>query len=206
MSLYSKYLFPLILESVMTQKAFIKPRRETLSPVKGRVLEIGFGTGVNLHHYPNQVKKLVTLDTNPAMHRRAQERVRETGIEVEHHTLSAERLPFDGASFDYVVSTLTLCSIPDVQKALKEIRRVLKLGGELVFLEHGLSREPHIARWQHRIDPAWRLVGDGCHLNRDASAEVQQAGLKLTRIRNFYLPRTAKIAGYMYLGAAQRED
>jgi ubiquinone/menaquinone biosynthesis C-methylase UbiE len=188
----------------MDQGVFRRVRREALAPVGGRVLEIGLGTGLNLPFYPEGIRRIVGVDSNPGVARLAQRRALEHGIEVEHHQLSAEQLPFDAASFDTVVSTFTLCSIPDVQKALAEVRRVLRPQGEFVFLEHGLSPEPAVARWQRRINPAWKVVGDGCHLDRDTTGEVRRSGLELQRVRNFYLPKTLKFVGYMYLGAARK--
>lgn len=188
----------------MTQKVFRRLRREALSSVHGRVLEIGFGTGINLDYYPPGIESIVAVDSNPGVATLAARRAAATGIDVEHHPLSAERLPFDSGSFDTVVSTFTLCSIPDLQRALAEVRRVLRSGGELVFLEHGLSPDPGVARWQRRLNPAWKVVGDGCHLDRDTSVELRRSGLKIDHVRNFYLPKSLKFAGYMYLGAAQR--
>jgi ubiquinone/menaquinone biosynthesis C-methylase UbiE len=204
MSLYRHHVFPWVLDRVMDQGVFRRVRREALAPVGGRVLEIGFGTGLNLAFYPEGIRRIVGVDSNPGVARLARQRAAEHGIEVEHHHLSAEQLPFDAASFDTVVSTFTLCSIPDVQKALAEVRRVLRPQGEFIFLEHGLSPEPAVARWQRRINPAWKVVGDGCHLDRDTTEEVRRSGLELRRVRNFYLPKTLKFAGYMYLGAAQK--
>jgi ubiquinone/menaquinone biosynthesis C-methylase UbiE len=204
MSLYRHHVFPWILDRVMDQGVFRRVRREALAPVGGRVLEIGLGTGLNLAFYPEGIRRVVGVDSNPGVARLARQRALEHGIEVEHHPLSAEQLPFDAASFDTVVSTFTLCSIPDVQKALAEVRRVLRPQGEFVFLEHGLSPDPAVARWQRRINPAWKRLADGCHLDRDATGELRQSGLELERLRNFYLPKTMKFVGYMYLGAARK--
>lgn len=206
MGLYRQHLFPWALELVMTQKAFRPLRREALAPVRGRILEIGFGTGVNLHHYPGHVRELIGVDSNPGVARRAQRRAAEAGINVEHHPLSAESLPFADGSFDWVVSTFTLCSIADVQAALAEVRRVLKPGGGFVFLEHGLSPDPGVARWQRRLEPLWKPLADGCHLTRDATAEVCAAGFEVARVRNQYLKDAPSIAGYLYLGLAHRKD
>jgi ubiquinone/menaquinone biosynthesis C-methylase UbiE len=204
MGLYRHHVFPWVLEAVMNRRVFRRLRREALSPAGGRILEIGFGTGVNLGYYPDGTHRVVGVDSNPGVAPIARRRATAHGIEVEHHQLSAEHLPFDTASFDTVVSTFTLCSIPDVQRALAEVRRVLRPGGEFVFLEHGLSPEPAVARWQRRFNPAWKLVGDGCHLDRDATEEVRRSGLAIERVRNFYLPKSPRFAGYMYLGAAKR--
>ncbi len=206
MGLYRHYLFPWALERVMTQRKFRPLRREVLAPVRGRILEIGFGTGVNLHHYPGHVRELIGVDSNPGVASRARRRAAEAGIEVEHHPLSAESLPFADATFDWVVSTFTLCSIPDVQAALAEARRVLKPGGGLVFLEHGLSPDAEVARWQRRLEPFWKPLADGCHLTRNAAAEVEAAGFALAQVRNQYLEHAPRVAGYLYLGLARRGD
>ncbi len=204
MAIYREHVFPWVLEFVMTRKVFRRYRREALAPASGRVLEIGFGTGINLEFYPPAVQEIVAVDDNPGVAARAVPRIRDSGVEVEHHRLSAESLPFDRASFDTVVSTFTLCSIPDLQAALGEVRRVLKHGGEFLFLEHGLSPDPGVALWQRRLDPAWQVVGDGCHLDRNTTAEIRHAGFEVERVRNFYLPKSLRFAGYMYLGAAHR--
>ena len=188
----------------MNQRVFRRLRREALSPAAGRILEIGFGTGINLGYYPEGTHRVIGVDSNPGVARMARRRAAAHGIEVEHHQLSAEQLPFDAASFDTVVSTFTLCSIPDVQRALAEVRRVLRPDGEFIFLEHGLSPDPPVARWQRRINPVWKVVGDGCHLDRDTTDEVRRSGLEIERLRNFYLPKSLKFAGYMYLGAATK--
>ena len=204
MSLYRHHVFPWVLELVMNQRVFRKLRREVLAPAAGRVLEIGFGTGINLPYYPQATRRIVGVDSNPGMTRLARRRAGAAHIEVEHHPLSAEALPFDDHSFDTVVSTFTLCSIPDLQQALAEVKRVLKPGGEFLYLEHGLSPDAGVARWQRRLNPAWKVVGDGCHLDRDPTAELGRAGFGIDRVRNFYLPHGARFAGYMYLGAARR--
>ena len=188
----------------MNQRVFRRLRREALSPATGRVLEIGFGTGINLDYYPAGTRQVVGVDSNPGVARLAQRRAARAGIVVEHHALSAEELPFGAAGFDTVVSTFTLCSIPDLQRALAEVRRVLKPGGRLLFVEHGLSPDPGVARWQRRLNPAWQFVGDGCHLDRNATEEIRRSGLAIERVRNFYLPHRARFAGYMYLGAARK--
>lgn len=204
MSLYRHHVFPWVLELVMNQRVFRKLRREVLAPADGRVLEIGFGTGINLPYYPPGTRRLVGVDSNPGVSRLASRRAATSHIEVEHHQLSAEALPFETSSFDTVVSTFTLCSIPDLQQALQEVRRVLRPGGTFLYLEHGLSPDADVARLQRRINPAWKVVGDGCHLDRDPTAEVRRAGLDVARVRNFYLPHGTRFAGYMYLGAATR--
>jgi SAM-dependent methyltransferase len=204
MGFYSRHVFPYVLEITLRGRNLVRPRREVLAPVTGRILEIGLGTGINLLHYPAGTRRIVGVDTNPAMHARARRREARAGIEVVHHTLSAEHLPFADASFDWVVSTFTLCTIPHPGAALAEVRRVLQPGGQLVFLEHGLAPDASVAAWQRRLNPLWQKIGDGCHLDRDTRAVVRGAGLELVRLRNFYLPGAPRFVGYLYLGAARK--
>ena len=139
MGLYSNVIFPRFYDCVADQPFWKKYRKEQLASADGEILEIGVGTGLNLPHYPSHVRKIVTADPNTGLNKRLHQRIDETGIEVDKQIISSESLPFDEATFDCVVSTLTLCSIPDVKKAMSEIYRVLKPGGRIHFLEHGHS-------------------------------------------------------------------
>jgi ubiquinone/menaquinone biosynthesis C-methylase UbiE len=150
------------------------------------------------------VKHIVAVDPNPGMAELARERMASAGLEVEHHQTTAEKLPFDSASFDSVVCTLTLCSIPDVAASLAEVRRVLKPGGQFLFCEHGLHSEPSIRKWQGRLNPLWKKVFDGCHINRDIGRLVQNSGLVLGPVEHPVLKSMPKFAGYFYLGRAER--
>jgi ubiquinone/menaquinone biosynthesis C-methylase UbiE len=179
-------------------------RSRTLAGSRGRVLELGFGTGLNLHHYPPEVQRIVAVDPNPGMAELARERMARVGIEVEHHQTTAERLPFDSGSFDSVVCTLTLCSIPDVAASLAEVHRVLRPGGQFLFCEHGLHPEPGVSAWQNRLNPLWKKVFDGCHINRDMTQLVGASGLRLDPVEHPQMKSMPKFAGYMYLGRAVR--
>ena len=174
-----------------------------LAPAQGRVLELGFGTGLNLPHYPASVTHIVAVDPNPGMARIALRRMQDLDMTVEHHQISAESLAFDTGSFDSVVCTLTLCSIPNVQAALAEVTRVLKPGGQFLFFEHGRHTEASVAKWQDRLNPLWKLVFDGCHINRDIPQLVSGAGLALSDIEHPRM-RAPRIAAYVYLGRAIR--
>lgn len=178
-------------------------RRALLADVSGEVLEIGFGTGLNLPHYPLQTRKLTTVDPNPGMIALAKKRIAASPIPVEIRLLDAERLPFPDRSFDAVVSTWTLCSIPNIDQALREIHRVLKPGGRFFFIEHGLSHEPKVRRWQHRLTPFNKKVADGCHLNREIQS-LLVGHFELLQLDRFYLKGAPKIYGYLYRGVASQ--
>src|SRR3954449_7678697 len=164
MGIYSRIIFPRLCDWVLNDPRMAKLRREALADVGGEVLEIGFGTGLNLPHYPEHVRRITTVDPNLGMSRLARRRIARSGIEVDQRVLSGEALPFEDESFDSVVSTWTLCSIPDVRRALGEVYRVLKPGGGFVFLEHGLSDDPKIQRWQRRVNPIQRGLAGGWRL------------------------------------------
>lgn len=205
MRFWGEWVCPRLLNAMMGDDEEVKAlRTRALADTTGRVLELGFGTGLNLGHYPSDVKRIVAVDPNPGMAELARKRMASAGIEVEHHQITAERLPFDSASFDSVVCTLTLCSIPDVAASLVEVRRVLKPGGQFLFCEHGLHPEPGISKWQNRLNPVWKKVFDGCHINRDISRLVQDSGLVLGPVDHPVLKAMPKFAGYFYLGRAVR--
>lgn len=157
-------------------------REEVLRGLQGRVLELGIGTGRNLPLYPSTVEELSGIDPDQVMLRRAQKRARKAPFPVGLIPVSAEQLPFEEASFDAVVATLAFCTIPDPQKALREVRRVLKGGGEFRLLEHvRIEREP--VRWaQEKATPVWKHVAGGCHLDRDTLAAVREAGFEVERV------------------------
>jgi ubiquinone/menaquinone biosynthesis C-methylase UbiE len=189
----------------MSNRMFRKPRDRTLAPARGRILEIGFGTGMNLTHYPPTVKRIEAIDPDLDLDRYSLPRIAAAPIEVDFHHLDAEHLPFEANRFDTVVSTFTLCSIPDVAHALREIRRVLKPGGQFLFLEHGRSPDPGVARWQDRLNSAWMPLAGGCHLNRPTRELVAEAGLELGPVRNYYLKSAPRFVGYMTEGMALKQ-
>ena len=188
----------------MDRPFLAKHRQRLLATACGEVLEIGFGTGLNLPHYAAQVRRVTTVDPNAGMHRLAQRRVRRSKIEVDQRVLSGERLPFEGDHFDCAVSTFTLCSIEDVGQALGEINRVLKPGGKFLFLEHGLSPEPNVQKWQRRLNWMQRTLAEGCHLDRNIRALVTAQPFACIQMDEFYLEKTPKTHGYMYQGIATK--
>lgn len=202
MSFYSRRIFPHLCEAALSSRRIRRLRAEALAPARGRVLEIGIGTGLNLPHYPPSVRRLDAVDPHPSMPERTLARARASGRTVQHRQLSAETLPYDSGSFDTAVSTFTLCSIPDLPAALAELRRVLRPDGRLLFVEHGLAPDPDLQRWQRRLTPLQKVLGDGCHLDRPIRAELERAGFAVEG-REFFLPKTPRVAGYVYLGAAR---
>jgi ubiquinone/menaquinone biosynthesis C-methylase UbiE len=174
MGFYSQIILPRLLDWSLSDSTFTKYRQELLADVKGEVLEIGFGTGLNLAYYPAHIHKITTVDTNPGMNAFAKKRISDSNIIVEQLTLSSENLPMSNDTFHSVVSTFTLCSITNIEQALKEINRVLKPGSRFFFLEHGLSDKPNVQLWQNRLTPIQKVIGDGCHLNRNIQELVER--------------------------------
>lgn len=189
----------------MARRSTVEQRRHVIGQARGRVLEIGFGTGLNLPFYPEQVDRLVAIEPNAGMARWTRERIAAAKIPVEQHRLDASgRLPFNDESFDTIVSTWTMCSIRDVGAALAEAHRVLKRDGQFLFIEHGLAPEEPVARWQRRLTPVFRCIGDGCHLDRDIEAIVRDSPLAIEMVETFYLEDSPKVGGYMYRGVARK--
>jgi ubiquinone/menaquinone biosynthesis C-methylase UbiE len=205
MGIYLRYVFPRLMDFAMSSGQMSKVRAVVLSGVSGDVFEIGFGTGLNLPHYPDHVKRLTTADPNAGMCGLARRRIDETGIEVTHHTVGGEDLPLDDASFDCVVCTWTLCSIPNVEQALREVHRILRPNGKLHFVEHGMAEDEKVRRWQNRLTPIQKIVSDGCRFNRDMRALIQSQNFRFEKIENYYLPKTPKFAGFLYQGVACKE-
>ena len=204
MGLYHHCIFPCLLDVAMGSRVFVQPRRRTLARAQGRILEISFGTGRNMPHYPASVQRIEAIDPDVDLDRYSAPRIAAAAITVDFHHLDAEHLPFADEQFDTVVCTLTLCSIPDVMLALREVKRVLKPGGQFLFLEHGLAPDPTVARWQHRLNPLQMRLGGGCHLTRDTLQLVRQAGLRVGDFQQYYLRRVPRFAGYLNEGFATR--
>lgn len=204
MGFYGRWIFPRLVDGSLSREEISEQRRKVLSDVAGDVVEIGFGTGLNLPHYSPRVQRLTAVDPNPGMKTLARRRIAESPIPVEQVTIRGERLPVEDARFDAAVSTFTLCSIPDAVKALKEIHRALKPGGRLFFVEHGLSPESNVAKWQHRLTPLQRLLADGCHLDRDIRRLVETSGFVIESLENEYLSGSPRMMGYLYRGIAAK--
>lgn len=184
-TLLDRHVFPRINDLVLGARVE-DLRREVVSAARGRVLEIGAGTGLNFAHYldPN----VVAVEPNDGMRARAEARASELGGRFEIIDGKSEALPFDGGSFDTVITTFVFCSVRDLRRTLAEVRRVLKPNGELRFVEHGLSDDPVEARWQNRIAPVWRSVFGGCDPTRSIGSDIEQAGFDAEQIERVTLP------------------
>jgi ubiquinone/menaquinone biosynthesis C-methylase UbiE len=204
MRLYADVIFPHLLEFVMSRPHMMKERVRALAEARGEVLEIGFGTGLNLSCYPASVERLTVLDPADVLKKKVAQRIAAAAMPIEKMHLDAKELPFDAGRFDCVVSTWTLCTIPEVESALREVRRVLKSGGTFLFLEHGRSGDERVAMHQDRWNWVQRIVGVGCNLNRPIDRLVQDADFELRTLERFRMPKAPRIAAEHYLGQAMR--
>jgi ubiquinone/menaquinone biosynthesis C-methylase UbiE len=202
--LYSRRIFPCLCDLTLRTPIVAKHRQELLAHASGEILEIGFGTGLNLPHYPQHIRRITVVDPNPGMRRRAERRIEQSGIEVDERLASSEQLPFDEETFDCVVSTFTLCSVKDASQALGEVYRVLRPGGRLLLLEHGLSPDPKVRKWQRRMNLLQRRLADNCHLDRDIKSLVSDQRFANLELLEFYLERAPRTHGYVYQGVAKK--
>lgn len=179
-------------------------RRQLLAGARGRVVELGAGTGANLGLYPDSVAELVLTEPDPHMTRRLREKLAGSGREATIVEAPAERLPLEEASFDTAVATLVLCTVPDPAAALAELRRVLKPGGQLLFIEHVRAKDASLARWQDRLERPWRFLADGCHCNRDTLATIAAAGFEPAGVEHDRTPKALPIVEPLVRGSATR--
>lgn len=206
MGWYGEHIFPHLMEWVMGGEEFQKQRSLVLARVNGTVLEIGFGTGLNLPHYPAALSSLHAIEPAHMLPRKIAERSAAIPFPLQIQRTSAETLPYNARSFNFVVSTWTLCTIPDPVKALLEVYRVLKPDGVFLFLEHGRSEDAKVAAWQDRFNPVQNIIGCGCNLNRKIDQIIAQAGLMIMTLDRFQMQSVPRLGGEMYRGAATRPD
>ena len=204
MSFYENHVLPHLIGLACGAPQIMKKRSQIVPAAEGRVLEVGFGAGPNLAFYdPAKVTRLFALEPSEGMRRKAHKALAESPVETEVIDLSAEQIPLEDASMDTVVLTYTACTIPDVDAALAEMRRVLKPGGALLFSEHGRAPDPGVYKWQRRIEPVWKPVAGGCHLTRKIDDLITGAGFRIERLEADYLPKSPKFASFNYSGAAR---
>lgn len=203
MNVYERWVLPPLLDMVMRQRQIEKYRRELIPTARGRVLEVGIGSGLNLPLYGAGVNMVVGLDPSERLLSMARRRAAKANVAVDLMHGSATAIPLDNDSVDMVVMTWTLCSISDPVAAVREMRRVLKPGGALLFVEHGLSPEPCVARWQHRLTPIWRHISGGCHLDRKVDDLIRAGGFEVAELKTEYAHGPRPLT-YMYEGRAGR--
>lgn len=203
MGFYEDRVLPRFIDVALGGRAFSGIRSRVASALEGEVLEVGFGSGPNVPHYPAGVHRVRAVD--PATHGRrlAAKRVEVSPVPVEYVGLEGEQLPLEDASVDHVLTTWTLCTISGVERALGEMHRVLRPGGELHFVEHGRAPDPKVARWQDRLTPLQRRMFGGCHLNRPIDDLIAAAGFEVKRLENYFM-RGPKAIGYMFEGVARK--
>jgi ubiquinone/menaquinone biosynthesis C-methylase UbiE len=202
MGFYRDQILPHLINLSMRQQNLAAYRSRVVPAAEGRVLEIGIGSGLNLPFYSRKAAHVVGLDPSPKLLSMARQAARAASGPVELVEASAEAIPLDSKSVDSVVTTWTLCSIPDAPRSLREMRRVLKPGGRLLFVEHGRAADPSVRWWQDFLTPAWKRIGGGCHLNRAIATLIENAGFHLERIETGYM-RGPRPLTFMYEGSAR---
>lgn len=205
MGLYATQIFPRLMDWVMARPAFSQLRESLLQLASGEVLEIRFGTGLNLRHYPTTITRLSIVDPATLLPAKVARRMAAAPYPIQTTHVTAENLPFPDQQFETVVSTWTLCTIPDPVLALHEVGRVLKPGGRFLFLEHGRSDDRTIAVWQDRLNPIQNVMGCGCHLNRQIDRLITQSGLTIAHLDRFNMQGVPRLVGEMYRGTATKQ-
>jgi ubiquinone/menaquinone biosynthesis C-methylase UbiE len=203
MSFYQEKVLPHLINLSMRNRDLVPYRERVISAAEGRVLEIGIGSGLNLPFYSAQVREIIGLEPSRQLADMTRRAARDVTLSVSLLDASAEAIPLDSGSIDTVVTTWTLCSVPGVNQALAEMRRVLRPGGQLLFVEHGLSPEPGVQKWQDRLTPIWKRIGGGCHLNRPIQVLIENAGFMIDGIESGY-GKGPRPMVFMYEGRARR--
>jgi ubiquinone/menaquinone biosynthesis C-methylase UbiE len=206
MSIYGNHILPRILHLCASTKLINEQRANALKETGGVVLEIGFGSGLNLPFYSKRVKRLMAVEPSLTARKLAVKAISEAPFPVEFAGLDGQSLALPDASVDQVVSTLTLCTIPDPEKALKEIARVLKPGGMFIFMEHGHAPDASVAKWQDRLNGIQQTIMGGCNLNREIDKLIRSAPLKLEKLNNFYFEGMPRPMAYTYQGHARKKS
>ena len=203
MGLYNKYVLPKVLNCTCGSKPINYQRKKVVPLAKGLVLDVGIGSGLNIPFYDmTKIDKVIGLDPSEELNNLAIGVAEENKVDVDFMLCGAEDIPLPDNHVDTVLITYTMCTIPEVIEANKEMLRVLKPDGKLIFCEHGLAPDPKVAKWQSRIDPIWGKIAGGCHLNRNIPELITSAGFEIENLEEMYLPSTPKFAGYNYWGSA----
>ncbi|SEE17313.1 Methyltransferase domain-containing protein [Rhizobiales bacterium GAS191] len=202
MGFYSDIILPRLCHLSMRNRRFLPYRQRVIGAAEGRVLEIGIGSGLNLPFYGAPAREVLGLEPAPQLIAMARRRAEASAVPVTLVEGSAEAIPLDAKSIDTVVTTWTLCTIPQAANALAEMRRVLKPSGRLLFVEHGLASDLGVRNWQNRLTPAWKFISGGCHLNRPIQTMIESAGFRCDRLETGYMPGPKPMA-FIYEGSAR---
>ena len=206
MGFYDDRILPHLIDLACSSKPTRKQREKVTPWAQGDVLEVGFGSGLNLPYYDrDKVRKIFALEPSEGMRRKAQPNVDASGLDIEFIDLPGEQIPLEANSVDTVFVTYTLCSIPDLQSALEGMRRVLKPGGNLIYCEHGKAPDQNVERWQNRLNSGWSRFTGGCNMNRDIPVLIEEGGFEITQDERMYIPGP-KILNYNFWGRAQASD
>ena len=206
MSFYEKYILPRFLNCACASEPITYQRKKVVPLAEGKILEVGIGSGLNLPFYDkSKIEEIWGIDPSEELNVMAKKVAIEEGMNVNFITSSAEDIPFPNDYFDTVLITYTMCTIPSVLQANKEIRRVLKHNGKMIFCEHGVSPDENIKKWQKRLNSIWGKIAGGCNINRNIPMLIKSSGFKIVEMDEMYLPKTPRIAGYNYWGYAKPE-
>ena len=206
MSFYEKYILPRFLNCACASEPITYKRKKVVPLAEGKILEVGIGSGLNLPFYnKSKIEEIWGIDPSEELNAMAKKVAIKEDINVNFITSSAEDIPFPNDYFDTVLITYTMCTIPSVLQANKEIRRVLKHNGKMIFCEHGVSPDENIKKWQKRLNSIWGKIAGGCNINRNIPMLIKSSGFKIVEMDEMYLPKTPRIAGYNYWGYAKPE-
>jgi len=203
MGIYGDHVLPRLINVGCNTKASREQRARVCEDLSGEVVEIGFGSGLNVPYYPGEVRRVAAVEPADIGWKLARKRVAETTTPIERSGLDGQSLPFADDSFDMALSTWTMCTIPDIDAALRELRRVLRPGGRLHFVEHGLAPDENVRHWQHRLEPIQKRLFGGCHLTRPTVELLQGAGFEIEQVDSYYDKGAPKVFGANALGVAR---